>query len=150
MMNFDIPIQDLLPHKPPMVLIDRVLDFRDNFIKTSVKIRDGIPFYDNGHVPSYVAVEYMAQTIGVWRGLLSREQNQKPQIGFLLGTRKLTLETPYFRDGDELEVFGEENYTDEEIASFTCWITRQKQTVAQAVLNVFQPSDARKFLGIER
>ena len=176
-------IIDLLPHDPPMILLDRVLEHRDDYIETAVTIQEGSPFcnlgipigvqnvdsetrvearsvqlvredpeiskvskthslkHDGYRVPSYVAIEYMAQAIAAWNGLLSRKQGQKPRIGFLLGSRKLKLLTPCFKVGETLNVFGQSKYNDEEMASFDCWVERSGERVAEASLNVFQPKE---------
>jgi len=132
-------VANLLPHAPPMILLDDIIAHEENFVHTRVRIREGLPFFKNGGVPSYIALEYMAQTIGVWKGFLSQEHNQKPQIGFLIGSRQLILNTPFFKEGAILDVYGEPKYNDGEMASFECWVESQGQRFAQATLNVFQP-----------
>ena len=142
----NISIADILPHKPPMILVDAVATFRKDFIHTTLTIKKGIPFYIDGKVPSYVSIEYMAQSIGAWRGLLALEEKKPPQIGFLLGTRKLHLGVPFFEEGDTLDIYGDASYSDGEIASFKCWVERDNDLVASASLNVFQPNDAAAFM----
>ena len=133
------PIETLLPHDRPMILIDRVINFREDYIHASVRIHENSPFLEQGEVPSYVSLEYMAQTVGAWNGLLARQNNTAPKIGFLLGTRQLTLDIPSFKVGDDLEVYGEAKYNDEEMASFECWVEVEKSRVAHAILNVYKP-----------
>ncbi len=139
-------IKDLLPHNPPMILLDRVVAFRDDFIHAAVTIQEGSAFFVDGEVPSYVALEYMAQAIGVWRGILALHKNQSPQIGFLLGTRSLKLEVPAFQEGAELDVYGQSKYTDGEVAAFDCWVEIQGTRVVHASLNVYQPENLDQFL----
>ncbi len=135
----NLPISELLPHKEPMILVDRVLEFQDDFIHVEVTIRPGIPFFEKGEVPAYVALEYMAQAIAAWNGILLRKYNYPPRIGFLLGTRKLTLHKTHFKEGEVLNIFGRSKYSDGEMASFECWIEIDGKQAAAASLNVFQP-----------
>ena len=86
----------------------------------------------------------MAQAIAAWNGYRAHLQNEKPKIGFLLGSRKLILNTSHFTIGDTLDVFGDCQYNDGEMASFSCWIECQKERIVEATLNVFQPKDLAK------
>lgn len=134
-----VKLADLLPHNPPMVLLDEVVAHRDDFIHTTVTIQADSQFCENGQVPSYVAIEYMAQAVGVWNGLIARQQGIPPKIGFLVGSRRLTLEVPGFKIGEKLDVYGQANYTDGAMAAFDCWIEIQGLRVAEGGLNVYQP-----------
>lgn len=142
----EIPVADLLPHQPPMVLVDKVICYRENFIHTRLSIHKDVPFFAQQGVPAYIAIEYMAQTVGVWNGLMRRQQDQEAAIGFLLGTRKLTLEVPTFLEGATLDIYGCPKYSDGEIACFECWVEIDNQRVAHAILNVFQPQNGSDFL----
>jgi predicted hotdog family 3-hydroxylacyl-ACP dehydratase len=134
-------LSELLPHDYPMILLDRVIAYHETFIHAGVTIRKDSPFFEKGAVPSYVALEYMAQAIGLWNGLIVCQSDQKPQIGFLLGTRQLTLDIPSFKEGLELDIYGQLKYNDGEMASFDCWVEDQGRRAAQASLNVFQPKE---------
>ena len=65
--NFNIT--ELLPHDPPMVLIDRVVSYQNDFVHCQVTIHQDSPFCKNGSVPSYIGIEYMAQAAAAWNGL---------------------------------------------------------------------------------
>ena len=140
-MNEDIAytMAELLPHAPPMILLDRVVAYDEDFIHAAVTIRKGTPFFADGEVPSYIALEYMAQAVGAWNSLQARQHHKKPKLGFLIGSRRLTLDVPSFIEGLLLDVYGQAVYKDEEMASFDCWIEVQGQRVVSAALNVFQP-----------
>lgn len=140
------PLHDLLPHKPPMILIDDIIEHGPDHIHTILTIRDCIPFYKDGLVPTYVSLEYMAQTVAVWSGLMGQQQNLPPKIGFLLGTRQLRLNASHFKNGDILHVFGNLKFNDGEMASFDCRVDVNGNTIASALLNVFQPKDINPFL----
>ncbi len=132
-----------------MVLIDRAVSYRDDFIHCQVEINDNSPFCENGTVPSYIGLEYMAQTIAVWNGIMSRHQDIEPKIGFLVGTRRLDLNLPYFKVGEVLNVYGKTQFMDGEMASFECWIDVNGKRASSAGLNVYQPNDITNFLSGE-
>lgn len=135
-MNF---VGQYLPHKKPMILIDHVVSFGDDFIQTNVSINKSSVFFDGKGVPSYIALEYMAQSIAAWSGLKASSMNEPPKIGFLLGTRKLVLNVPFFKENEKLDIYGKQKYSDGELASFECWIEHKNIKYAEAILNVYQP-----------
>lgn len=132
---------DLVPHDPPMVLIDQAITCQDSFIHCQVSIRETSPFCCEGSVPSYIAMEYMAQTIAVWSGIRAKQENKNPSIGFLLGARRLELYVPGFKVGDVLDVYGKVQYMDGEMGSFDSWIDIKGKRVVNARMNVYQPKD---------
>jgi 3-oxoacyl-[acyl-carrier-protein] synthase-1 len=132
-------IVKLLPHDAPMVLIDRVISYTEDSIHCQVNIHAHSPFCENREVPSYIAIEYMAQAIAGWNGMMAKKNNEQPKIGFLLGTRRMELNVPSFKIGDVLDVYGKALYIDGEMASFDCWIDIKGERVVHAGLNVFQP-----------
>lgn len=135
-------VSDLIPHEPPMALIDSLVAWQEDFIHCQLTIREDSPFCENGEVPSFIAIEYMAQTIAAWNGLMNlktKPEYEEPKIGFLLGSRRLELHIPSFRVGDVLNVYGKPQYIDDEMASFDCWIDINSLRVVHAGLNVYSP-----------
>jgi predicted hotdog family 3-hydroxylacyl-ACP dehydratase len=134
-------ILDIIPHKPPMALIDKVIDFTQDSVTASVTITGKSLFFENGAVPSYVGIEYMAQAVAAWNGLMARQNNLPGGIGYLLGTRKMKLLIENFKEGSHLEIKGHCKFTDGEIASFDCSIHLDGTEVTSAALTVFQPKN---------
>lgn len=65
-----LDLATLLPHRDPMILLSTAVDYGDDFATAVVHISEASPFFDAelGGVPSWVGMEYMAQTIGIWAG----------------------------------------------------------------------------------
>lgn len=101
------PLHDLLPHRPPMILIDELVHWDEREVVCSVTIRDDAPFVVDGRVPALVSIEYFAQTVAAFYGYLARHRQQFT-MGMLLGTRELELRTDFFRVGDALTITGRE------------------------------------------
>ena len=93
-------------------------------------------FAERGEVPALVAIEYMAQTVGVWAGLDALRRNQPPRMGLLLGTRELQLTVDAFYAGDQLRIEAQHTWGDESLGNFHCEVKRRGETVARADLNV--------------
>ena len=132
------PVAELLPHSPPMILLDEVVEADGRRAVCRVRVRGDSPFAEGGKVPAVVAIEYMAQAVSAYAGLQARARGAPPRIGYLLGTRELTLEVDAFDVGDELVVEAVYVWGDETLGAFDCTVRRAGQTVAAATLNVHQ------------
>lgn len=122
-----------------MILLERLVAADAENAQSCVIINDNSPFVRNGHVPAYVTIEYMAQTIAAYSGLQALERSEEVQIGFLLGTRKLKLYVQQIDVGVELVINITSLYNDGEMAAFECSTLMNDQIIAEATINVFQP-----------
>ena len=88
MHNCPYTIAELLPHRAPMILLDEVVGCESGQIASGVTVTPQSQFFTEGKgVPSYVGLEYMAQTCGLFVGLKMLSQGRPVSIGFLgLGT----------------------------------------------------------------
>jgi predicted hotdog family 3-hydroxylacyl-ACP dehydratase len=136
------PVADLLPHAPPMVLLDSVLGWDAGRLDASVAIRPDIPFFQLGKgVPAHVGIEYMAQACGAFAGLEALENGEKVRVGFLLGCRRYLAAVDWFTDGMQLTVRISEVFRDGMMGVFDCTILSDGRELAAAQLNVYQPDD---------
>lgn len=136
------PVERLLPHAAPMLLLDEALDYDQDSILAAVTIRSDHPFATPDGVPAHVGIEFMAQTCGAWAGALAMESNQPVKLGFLLGTRRYKSVVPWFRPGERLEINAKVVFRDQGMGVFDCRITGGDGAVlAEAQLSVFQPGD---------
>ncbi len=141
------PIQDLVPHRPPMLLLDRALGMDGEWFAAAIAIRPGIPFFADGEVPAWVGLEYMAQTVGAYNGALGLARGGSPKPGMLLGTRAYSAAVPAFRDGLELEVRVRiDIFQDGGVSSIDCRIRAEGVELAQAQVTVIEAPDLRAFL----
>jgi predicted hotdog family 3-hydroxylacyl-ACP dehydratase len=135
------PVAELLPHAPPMILIDEVVEAAEGLIAARVTLRPTSLFVEGDRVPAIVAIEYMAQTVGAYAGLRARAAGNAPKIGFLLGSRELTLDVDAFAVGDELRIEARHVWGDERIGSFQCEVLRAGRTLASALVNVYEEGE---------
>jgi beta-hydroxyacyl-ACP dehydratase FabZ len=105
---FDIQeIMDLLPHRYPMLLVDRVLEYQEGERIVAIKnVTFNEPFFQ-GHfsgapiMPGVLIIESMAQAGGflVFKSLPNRES----KLVFLMGIEKARFRRPV-RPGDQLRL----------------------------------------------
>jgi predicted hotdog family 3-hydroxylacyl-ACP dehydratase len=139
-------VPSLLPHSGPMVLIGEPASSGEGWTEATVRIGEDCPFYRPGRgVPSWIGLEYMAQTVALYAGINARRAGKDIQIGLLLGSRRYDVRTEYFRLGSLLCIHVQEVWEDTQMAVFDCVIT-EGECLAEAQLNVFRPVDTAAFL----
>ncbi|MEI6859912.1 MAG: hotdog family protein [Shewanella sp.] len=142
-------ITDVIPHRDPMILINRLISYKTDTLLTQVDIDELSPYFDaeiNG-VPNYVSIEYMAQSIAALAGLEAKSRGDNIRVGFLLGTRKLQMHISGYQLGESYQTQVNRLYQEESgLAVFDCQIFHQQTLVATANVNVFQPNDIKSYL----
>lgn len=130
-----------------MVLLDRVLEVEENHIVAELDVRDdGLFPGEQGQVPAWVGIEYMAQTIAAFSGYWRKCRGDAIQLGFLLGTRLYECSGGDFPCGTRLRVYAEMIMESADgMAIFDCRIEGEGIWAA-AKLNALLPRDAESFL----
>lgn len=104
----DVAIQDLLPHRYPFLLIDKVIDCRPGVSINAIKNVSANEPYFQGHfpgrpvMPGVLIVEAMAQAGGILSYLTSRAQDPDV-IYYLAGVDEARFRRPVV-PGDRLEL----------------------------------------------
>jgi predicted hotdog family 3-hydroxylacyl-ACP dehydratase len=145
-------IEDLLPHAPPMILLDEVTGIGEGTLSAALTIRPGIPFFEAGRgVAAHVAIEWMAQTCAAYVGVAALEAGEPIRLGLLLGTRNFEATVPWFLEGERLRVTVTLTYRDSEMGAFDCVVTRTPSgdKLAHACLTVYHPDDAMTLLAVQ-
>jgi predicted hotdog family 3-hydroxylacyl-ACP dehydratase len=133
---------DVLPHAGLMLLLDAIHDYGDDWLEADVKVRADSAFGGPAGVPSWVAIEYMAQAVCAWSGIGQVQRGQAPSPGLLLGSRRFESQRPVFAVGARLRVRAKLVWSDpQDLATFDCAIDEDGQAVAHAHLKVFRPRD---------
>lgn len=139
-------VAELVPHAGKMSLLSTIVGYGEEWLHAEVEISSDSMFADSYGVPSWIGLEYMAQTISAYAGLQERLNGGNPKIGFLLGSRKYQCSKDYFTMDQTLLVKAHlEMLGGNGLNVFNCEL-QGKDVSASAVVNVFQPDDAEKFL----
>jgi len=99
-------IQDLLPHRYPFLLIDRILELEDMRVVAIKNVTMNEPHF-TGHFPGFpvmpgvLIVEAMAQTAGVL--VLNRIQNRDEKLVFLAMIEQARFRKPVV-PGDQMRI----------------------------------------------
>ena len=134
-----LKVEDLIPHRPPMVLIDAVesVDLQSCTLVASFTARDEWS-------GNWFALEYMAQTAAALAGVFDKEAGEPAgRPGFLLGTRRLDLGIAEFVPGKKYLVKVVREYEDGDSAAFSCEIRQAgcgaDAPVCTATLTAYRP-----------
>ncbi len=136
-------IEQLIPHRGPMRLIDRMVATSEDSMSVEARIHPSCAFaIAGGGIPSYVGLEMMAQAICAYDGLRRFKMGLRPSVGFLLGCRKYVARQPYLAAGSVLTITARMVFNDGDMASFDCFIRDDEPAnFAEAALNVYRPAD---------
>ncbi len=138
----DPQIYELIPHREPMLLLNRVVRLGQTFSCAEVDINEESSFFIAGKgVPSWIGLEYMGQTAALIAGHQLQQGMITPHLGLLLGTRKYEALVPYFFASDVLQVrCTEVAVVGASLANFNCDIVnlRDQRLCASAKLTVFR------------
>lgn len=139
--QIDPEIIELIPHRAPMLLINKVISLSAKSSSAIVSIDKHASFFQSEGVPSWIGLEYMGQTAALIAGFQLREGLVQPHLGFLLGTRQYLANTDYFLKDQELLITCKEAaLVGDSLATFTCTIedNSNQQNLATASLSVFR------------
>lgn len=142
------PMESMLPHRRPMILLDRMVEAGDNGATCEVNIRPGIPFADEEGVPAHVGLEYMAQAIGALSGFHRWKAGLPIEVGFLIGAPKFHSSCATFRLGQTLRVEAVRVWGENQLARCECAVkdAATGEVLQQSSLSVFLPENLETFL----
>ncbi len=136
------PIEALLPHAHPMILLERVTGWDEMAIETTLVVRARTPFFEPGRgIAAHIAIEWMAQSCGAFIGLEALAQARPVRVGFLLGTRNFAAERTWFRENEAVSIRAELVFRDGETGVFDCTVRCCDVLAAKAQLTLHQPAD---------
>lgn len=144
----------IIPQRAPMIFLSDVqeFDYENQSLIARVDVHDDDLLFDKklGGIPSWASLEFMAQAVASFVGLsdLHNNPNASPVVGFVLGSRRLSVSKPVYLLGHSYFVHVKSLFCDSNIASFDCNIVdADNNVIAAGALNAFRPDDITKFMG---
>ena len=134
---------DLLPQRPPMLLLDAIDDYGEDWLHARINIHAGSFFFDppNG-VPGYVGLEYMAQAALAHGGIEIAQRSERPQIALLIGCREYVCSRAHFAAGVALIVEAQLILRDAaDFTAYDCRIHCEGELLARSILKAVRPKD---------
>jgi predicted hotdog family 3-hydroxylacyl-ACP dehydratase len=88
---FEEDILNLIPQKPPFVMVDRLLFSDDDHTKTSFTVTEGNVLVINGRFSEAGLMENMAQTAAAGAGNMARIEDRPIDIGYIGAVKNLVV-----------------------------------------------------------
>ena len=114
------PVRELVPQRPPMLLIDAVTAWDGETVRCAATVRADWLLVEGDSMQAAGLLEVMAQTVAALHGLQGRARGEPVRIGLLLGCRGLVLHVPRVQVGEALRVSARQGFNLEDLAAFTC------------------------------
>ena len=135
-------VSALLPHRAPMILLERVVRFSDEGIECVVKTT-GTPFVSENSVDIIVATEWMAQAVGTFVGAGRQKKGEEPRIGFIIGSRRIDFHVDRVAADTELRVHACPVWIDRGNGNFRCRVEERStgRVLAEGSLTVHEPEN---------
>ena len=144
-------IDKLIPHKPPMRLVDKFISFENETVHCQANIMDTHLFLsaDKSFIQHWIGIEIMAQTAATYGKVSSKDTGDEPAIAFLLSIRNYRSDIKKYKIGSVLDVFAECLILDSGTGVFSCRIELDGEIVSSVTINAHQPQssdDANKII----
>ncbi|HET9989016.1 MAG TPA: hypothetical protein VFQ65_10850 [Kofleriaceae bacterium] len=127
------PIEDYLPHRPPMLLIDELVEVSDVRAVVRATIKPDCVFARDGIVHPAAMIEFMAQCCAIMSAV--RPSDKGPRLGFMISCREVDLLVDSFAVGDKLELTADKIHGQEPLAVFGCTVVRDGAVCATMQLS---------------
>lgn len=131
------PISMLMPHREPMVLLDRVVRWSVGEIECATRVREGARFVEDGALLAPFTIEHMAQSVAVCLGYEAYQGGRGVRVGMIVSCREFRAHRERALVGDELTVCASRERGNETLSHFHCEVRHGDEAFANATLTLF-------------
>jgi predicted hotdog family 3-hydroxylacyl-ACP dehydratase len=114
------PIAELLPQAGAMRLLERVIAHDDERTRCEVLPSRSALFQQDGRIPAWVAIEYMAQCAAADGTLRLRARGEAPRPALFVGSRRIAFRCASFEPGQRLIVSARHVAGRRDLLAFEC------------------------------
>lgn len=137
----NIRIEDLIPHRDRMKLVDEILEIDDQTARTSSVVTGDWPLAEAGLLSPLILVELVAQTSGVLEGWKARREGKAGTKGWLVGIKKADFLTDAIAPGTVLTTTVRMLYALQTYAVFAGTVEAASKVLARVELQVFRTEE---------
>lgn len=131
-------IEDLLPHRNRMLLIERILEVNESLSVSSAVVSDHWPLVFAGSVSPIVMVELAAQTAGVNNSInrLQTRGKEDGTMGWIAGVKSAVFHMDRLPVGATLITRTQNSFAFEDFREVTGTVTWDKTVAAEITLQL--------------
>jgi predicted hotdog family 3-hydroxylacyl-ACP dehydratase len=136
----DFTLEDLLPHREAMLLINEIVDVDGMHAVTLSKVAPSWPMAGQDGVPPQILVELAAQTAGVCNAWL-RVQKQglkSEQMGWLVAVKRADFYVDHLPFGLQVTARAENTLAFDKFREVTSQLQHKDRLLAEVVLQLYQ------------
>ena len=130
------PAAGYLPHQPPMLLIDDLVEVTAQRAVCRTTIHPDCVFAIDGRVHPAAMIEFVAQACAIYAGAISAQGGGPPRLGLIMACREAVFTVDAFVVGDELTIVATKTFGGDQMASFTGTVSRGDAVCATIQLSV--------------
>jgi predicted hotdog family 3-hydroxylacyl-ACP dehydratase len=136
-MNEFPPIAHLMPHRGPMVLLDRLVGWSPGHAECATRVRETARFVTDGRLLAPFTIEHMAQAVAVCLGYQAYRGGRGVRVGMIVSCRAFEAQLESASTGDELTVIVNRERGNETLSHFQCEVLCNEEAFATATLILF-------------
>ena len=136
----DLTLDDLLPHRGAMLLIDEVLEVDALHAVTLSTVKETWPMADRQGVPPLILVELAAQAAGVcngWDRIHTQGLDSNP-MGWLVAVKRADFSIEHLPLGCTVKASAANGFVFENFREITSQLYHNDQLIAEVVLQLYQ------------
>ena len=84
-------ILEYIPQRPPIVMIDRIVDITETRVACEFQVKNDNLFVVDGKLLEPGIIENIAQTIAAGAGYRAKEKNEKVKLGYIAAIKNLNI-----------------------------------------------------------
>jgi predicted hotdog family 3-hydroxylacyl-ACP dehydratase len=138
-----IKIEDLIPHRGKMILIDEIIAIRPEYAVTSSTVSTSWPLLTTNGVSSLILVEIAAQSAGVCNGWdrIQEKGIESSKMGWLVGVKRAKFNRDFIPVASKIITRSENSnkYDNLRVTSSVSHI--DGDIIGEVTLQLFQASD---------
>jgi predicted hotdog family 3-hydroxylacyl-ACP dehydratase len=136
----DLSLEDLLPHRSPMMLVEKVLEVDAEHAVTLCRVASSWPMADESGIHPLILIELAAQTAGVCNGWerVQTKGLESDKMGWLVGIKKAELFIDYLPIGGEIISSAENSFKFESLREVACLQHLDGKLIGIMTLQLFQ------------
>jgi predicted hotdog family 3-hydroxylacyl-ACP dehydratase len=133
-------LEDLLPHREDMLLIDDVLEVDACSALTEAVVNKSYPMAGVKDVPPVIMVELAAQTAGVCNALtrIKKEGKDSSKMGWLVGVKRAQFSVNSIALGSRLLIRSENSHEFDMLREVSCVVHLDDVLIGEMTLQLIQ------------
>jgi predicted hotdog family 3-hydroxylacyl-ACP dehydratase len=132
-------VEDLVPHRGIMRLLDTVQEIDDHHTLASAVIKDSWPLARDGSVASLMLIEVLGQAAAAWFGWQNLQQGKPLQIGYLVGVKEARFHTIQVGVGTRIEARVDRGIGRQSFVVMEGTVRDRTNLLAEARIQLFVP-----------